>query len=71
MLSLGKTKQVRFRSNIMEQLTNLTLEQKFKLRMLQEQVKTLTKEQAQEFLMELFRQMMVKDNLFKQLLKNA
>ena len=63
--------KVRFRSNIMEQPTNLSLEQKFKLQVLQEQVKTLTKEQAQEFLMELFRQMMVKDNLVKQLLKNA
>ena len=56
---------------IMEQPTNLSLEQKFKLQVLQEQVKTLTKEQAQEFLIELFRQMMVKDNLVKQLLKNA
>ncbi|MDJ0724263.1 MAG: NblA/ycf18 family protein [Prochloraceae cyanobacterium] len=55
----------------MEKPTNLSLEQQFKLQVLQEQVKTLTKEQAQEFLLELFRQMMVKDNLVKQLLKNA
>lgn len=55
----------------MEQTTNLSLEQKFKLQVLQEQVKKLTREQAQEFLIELFRQMMVKDNLVKQLLKNA
>lgn len=55
----------------MEQTTNLSLEQKFKLQVLQEQVKNLTREQAQEFLIELFRQMMVKDNLVKQLLKNA
>ena len=58
-------------SKIMEQTTNLSLEQKFKLQVLQEQVKKLTREQAQEFLIELFRQMMVKDNLVKQLLKNA
>ena len=53
----------------MEQLNSLDLEQKFKLKVLQEEVKTLTKEQAQEFLMELFRQMMVKDNLFEQIFK--
>ncbi|MGK7916703.1 MAG: NblA/ycf18 family protein [Prochloraceae cyanobacterium] len=55
----------------METPTNLSLEQQFKLQVLREQVKSLTKEQAQEFLVELFRQMMVKDNLVKNLLKNV
>ncbi|MDJ0716780.1 MAG: NblA/ycf18 family protein [Prochloraceae cyanobacterium] len=55
----------------MEKPVNLSLEQQFKLQILREQVKTLSKEQAQEFLLELFRQMMVKDNLVKQLLKNV
>lgn len=55
----------------MDKSNSLSLEQQFKLQVLQEQVKTLSKEQAQEFLLELFRQMMVKDNLVKQLLKNA
>ena len=49
----------------------LTLEQQFKLKVLQEQVATLSKEQAQEYLLEMFRQMMVKDNLVKHLMKNA
>ena len=49
----------------------LSLEQQFKLKVLQEQVADLSKEQAQEYLLEMFRQMMVKDNLVKQLLKNA
>ena len=49
----------------------LSLEQQFKLKVLQEQVQDLTKEQAQEYLLEMFRQMMVKDNLMKHLLKNA
>lgn len=48
----------------------LTLEQKFKLEVLKEQVKHLSKEQAQDYLMELFRQQMVKDNLMKQMLKS-
>jgi uncharacterized protein YaaW (UPF0174 family) len=55
----------------MEVPAQLTLEQQFKLKVLQEQVKELSKEQAQEYLMEVFRQMMVKDNLVKQLLKKA
>ncbi|HHP7232035.1 MAG TPA: NblA/ycf18 family protein [Xenococcaceae cyanobacterium] len=54
----------------MEIPAQLTLEQQFKLQVLKEQVQGLTKEQAQEYLLEVFRQMMVKDNLVKHLLKN-
>jgi len=49
--------------------SNLTLEQQFKLKVYQDQVKS--KQEAQECLLEVLRQMMVKDNLVKQLLKNA
>jgi len=49
----------------------LSLEQRFKLKVLQEQVSDLSKEEAQKYLLEMFRQMMVKDNLVKNLLKNA
>ncbi|AFZ36385.1 MAG: hypothetical protein Kow0049_12800 [Stanieria sp.] len=49
----------------------LTLEQQFKLQVLRDQVQELSREQAQEYLLEMFRQMMVKDNLVKHLLKNA
>ncbi|BAZ46228.1 phycobilisome degradation protein [Chondrocystis sp. NIES-4102] len=49
----------------------LSLEQQFKLKVLQEQVQSLSKEQAQEYLLEMFRQMMVKDNLVKNLLRDA
>ncbi|MBW4493014.1 MAG: NblA/ycf18 family protein [Oscillatoria princeps RMCB-10] len=51
--------------------TSLTLEQQFKLQVLREQVKTLSQEQAQEYLLEVLRQNMVKDNLFKHLLKKG
>lgn len=47
---------------------NLTLEQRFKLQMMQGQVKSLDLDQAQEYVMELLRQMMVKDNLVKDIL---
>ncbi|MBE9078583.1 NblA/ycf18 family protein [Romeria aff. gracilis LEGE 07310] len=49
----------------------LTLEQEFKLQVLRDQVKVLSVEQAQEYVVEVMRQMMVKDNLVKHLLKNA
>ena len=49
--------------------TDLTLEQKFRLQTLKEQVHTLTQEEAQTYLLEVLRQMMVKDNLVKHLLK--
>jgi hypothetical protein len=55
----------------MEAPANLSMEQQFRLQVLTEQVQHLSREQAQEYLIELFRQMMVKDNLVKQLLKNA
>lgn len=47
---------------------NLSLEQRFKLQMMQNQVKSLDLEQAQEYIVELLRQMMVKDNLVKDIL---
>ncbi len=49
----------------------LSLEQQFKLQVLSEQVQNLSQEEAQEYLLEMFRQMMVKDNLFKHLIKHA
>ena len=53
----------------MEMSNSLSLEQQFKLQVLQDQVKKLSREQAQEYLMEVLRQSMVKENLFKQWMK--
>lgn len=55
----------------MDMPTGLSMEQEFKLQVLREQVATLTREQAQEYLLEVLRQNMVKDNLFKYLLKKS
>lgn len=55
----------------MDLSASLTLEQQFKLEVLKDQVKNLSKEQAQEYLIELFRQMMVKDNMIKKIMKNC
>lgn len=55
----------------MEMPIQLSMEQQFKLQVYQQQIQSLTKEQAQEYLLEVLRQMMVKDNLLKQVLKQA
>ncbi len=55
----------------MEMPISLTLEQQFKLQILREEVKNLSLEQAQEYLVELLRQNMVKDNMFKHLAKQV
>lgn len=54
----------------MEIPSKLSLEQEFKLKLLQEQTRSLSLEQAQDYVVELIRQIMVKDNLLKQFLKH-
>lgn len=51
------------------QQSSLTLEQQFRMKILTEQVMQLNLEQAQSYLIELLTQSMVKDNLFKQLIR--
>ncbi len=52
-------------------LGKLTLEQKFQLEVLRKDIERMSLEQAQEYLIEAFRQMMVKDNLFRDLFKKC
>ena len=47
----------------------LSVEQEFTLRRFSDQVKNLSLEQAQDLLIELSKQMMIKDNVYKQLLQ--
>ena len=47
----------------------LSLEQEFNFRLFADQVRTLSPEQAQDLSLELYRQMMIKDNLYEGLLK--
>ena len=56
---------------MMELQLELSLEQKFNLKLYEDQVKGLSREQAQEFLLEVLRQLMVKDNVIRSLLKNT
>ncbi|MGK7923030.1 MAG: NblA/ycf18 family protein [Trichodesmium sp.] len=54
----------------MEMPINLTMEQQFKLQVLRDEVKSLSREEAQEYLVEVLRQSMVKENLFKHWMKD-
>ncbi len=49
----------------------LSLEQEFNLKVYEEQVKNLNPQQSQEFVLELLRQLMIKDNVIKHLMKEA
>ncbi len=48
----------------------LSLEQEFSLRRFADQMRTLSPEQVQDLSLELYRQMMLKDNLYEEMLKD-
>lgn len=49
---------------------NLSLEQQFSLRCFQTQVDQMTREQAKEFLIKLYEEMLVRENMYKDVLKH-
>jgi hypothetical protein len=49
----------------------LTIEQQFNMKVYEEQVKNLNAEQAQDFLIEVMRQLMIKDNVIRHLMKKG
>ena len=49
---------------------SLTIEQQFNLRKVADQTKALSQQQAQELIVELQRQLMIKDNLYQQIIKH-
>ena len=53
----------------MNQPIELSLEQKFSIRSFQSQVQKMRREQSQEFLVNLYEQMIVRENMYKQFLK--
>ncbi len=58
-------------NNNNKNLGKLTLEQQFQLEILRQDIERMSLEQAKEYLFEAFRQMMVKDNLFRDLFKKC
>lgn len=54
----------------MSQPIELSLEQKFNIRSFETQVQKMNREQAQEFLIKLYEQMILKENMYKEFLKH-
>lgn len=48
---------------------DLSLEQQFSLRSFEAQVRSMSREQAQEFLVKLYGQMMARENMYKEFIK--
>jgi hypothetical protein len=54
----------------MNQPVELSLEQQFSIRSFETQVQRMSHEQAQDFLIKLYEQMIVRENMYKQFLKH-
>jgi Phycobilisome degradation protein nblA len=55
----------------MESTIDLSIEQEFMLRVFEEQVKNLSLEEAQNYLLETLRQSMVKENFLKEFFRDS
>ncbi|MDL5052364.1 NblA/ycf18 family protein [Oscillatoria laete-virens NRMC-F 0139] len=53
----------------MDQPIKLSLEQQFSIRSFQTQVQQMSREQAQDFLVKLYEQMVMRETMYKQFLK--
>jgi hypothetical protein len=54
----------------MNQPNQLSLEQEFNIRAFADQVQQMSREESQEFLLMLYEQMMIKETIYKELLKS-
>lgn len=54
----------------MSNSVNLSMEQQFSLRSFETQVQKMSHEQTREFLMKLYEEMMVRENMYKDFLKH-
>ncbi|MEM9539615.1 MAG: NblA/ycf18 family protein [Cyanobacteria bacterium P01_E01_bin.42] len=54
----------------MSQPVELSLEQKFNIRSFEMQVQQMSREQAQEFLVKLYQQMLARENMYKEFIKH-
>ncbi|MGF1538947.1 MAG: NblA/ycf18 family protein [Pleurocapsa sp.] len=50
--------------------SELSLEQKFNIRSFEVQVQNMSHQQAQEFLVKLYEQMLLRDNMYQEVLKH-
>lgn len=54
----------------MSEQTQLSLEQQFSIRSFETQVSQMSREQAQDFLIKLYEQMIVRENMYKSFIKH-
>lgn len=54
----------------MNQPVDLSLEQQFSIRSFETQVQNMSREQAQDFLVKLYEQMIVRENMYKHFLRH-
>lgn len=54
----------------MSQPIELSLEQRFSIRSFESQVEKMSREQAQEFLVKLYEQMLMRENMYKDFIKH-
>jgi hypothetical protein len=54
----------------MSESMKLSLEQQFNIRSFETQVARMSREQAQEFLLKLYEQMILKENMYKEFIKH-
>ncbi|MBW4696078.1 MAG: NblA/ycf18 family protein [Lyngbya sp. HA4199-MV5] len=54
----------------MNQPAELSLEQQFSIRSFESQVQNMSREQAQDFLVQLYEQMVMRENMYKHFLKH-
>ncbi|MCW6035618.1 NblA/ycf18 family protein [Spirulina subsalsa FACHB-351] len=54
----------------MSQPVEFSLEQQFSIRSFEDQVKKMSREQAQDFLVKLYEQMLARENMYKEFLKH-
>lgn len=54
----------------MSNFVELSLEQQFHLRSFESQVQSLNREEAQDFLVKLYQQMLVRESLYKKFIKH-
>jgi Phycobilisome degradation protein nblA len=55
----------------MDTTVELSIEQEFMMRIYEEQVKNLSLQEAQDYLLTVLRQSMAKENLFKRLIRSG
>lgn len=54
----------------MSESAKMSIEQKFNLRSFETQVQQMSREQAQDFLVKLYEQMIVRENMYKEFIKH-